>query len=63
MICGMINVYEGSNQLKTEVKDSRPESGDKEEQNLAPVVNDKEGFSPIMIDETIIVSQNKKMES
>jgi hypothetical protein len=50
-------------QVEVEVKDSRSESGDKEKQNLALVVNDKESFSPIVIDETTTVSKNKEMES
>jgi len=59
----LTNVFEDNNQIETEVKDSRPESEDKEEQNLTLMVNDKESFSPIVIDETTTVSQNKEMTS
>jgi hypothetical protein len=45
------------------VKDSRSEFGDEKEQNLAPVVNAKEGFFPIVIDETATLSKNKKLVS
>jgi hypothetical protein len=45
------------------VKDSRSEFGNEKEQNLAPVVNAKEGFFPIVIDETATLSKNKKLVS
>jgi hypothetical protein len=64
MICdALINVYEDNKQVEIEVKDSRSESGDEQEQNVASVVNAKEDFFSIVIDETTTMSKSKEIES
>jgi hypothetical protein len=58
----LINVYEDNNQVETEVKYSRSEFGDEEEQNITPVVNVKKGFFPITVDETATMSKSKTIK-